>query len=84
MKKLEMSTTCCQCKICGKAHSDQILLLLDYRREYDTGKATSTSNYTVGATSDALTNAWVADPGSPIIIRGGEIFSQPGTYKESN
>lgn len=23
-------------QICGKAHSDQILLLLDYRREYDT------------------------------------------------
>ena len=36
MKKLEMSTTCCQCKICGKAYSDQILLLLDDRREYDT------------------------------------------------
>ena len=47
----------------------------------DTDKATSTTNYTVGATSDALTNAWIADPGSPIIIRGGEIFSQPGTYK---
>ena len=47
----------------------------------DTSKAISTSNYTVGATSDALTNAWIADPGSPIIIRGGEIFSQPGTYK---
>jgi hypothetical protein len=49
----------------------------------DTGKAISISNYTVGATSDALTNAWIADPGSPIIIRGGEIFSQPGTYKVS-
>jgi hypothetical protein len=47
----------------------------------DTGKATSTTNYTVGATSDVLTNAWIADPGSPIIIRGGEIFSQPGTYR---
>ena len=47
----------------------------------DTSKTSSTSNYTVGATTDALTNAWIADPGSPIIIRGGEIFSQPGTYK---
>jgi hypothetical protein len=47
----------------------------------DTGKAASNTNYTVGANSDALTNAWIADPGSPIIIRGGEIFSQPGTYK---
>jgi hypothetical protein len=28
-----------------------------------------------------LTNSWIADPGSPIILKGGEIFSQPGTYK---
>ena len=28
-----------------------------------------------------LTNAWIADPGNSITIRGGEIFSQPGTYK---
>jgi hypothetical protein len=40
----------------------------------------SPSKYTVGATSDVLTNAWIADPGSPIIVRE-EIFSQPGTYK---
>jgi hypothetical protein len=36
MNKLEMSTTYCQCKVCGKAHSDRILLLLDDRREFDT------------------------------------------------
>jgi hypothetical protein len=36
MNKLEMSTTYCQCIVCGKAHSDRILLLLDDRREYDT------------------------------------------------
>ena len=50
----------------------------------DTGsKATSSSSdtYSVGASSDILTNAWIADPGSPIIVRGGGIFSQPGTYK---
>ncbi|MDQ3840733.1 MAG: hypothetical protein M3297_15880 [Thermoproteota archaeon] len=41
----------------------------------------STPRYTVGATSDVLTNAWIADPGSPIIVRGGEIFSRPDTYK---
>ncbi len=41
----------------------------------------SLPKYTIGATSDVLTNAWIADPGSPIIVRGGEIFSQPGTYK---
>ena len=44
-------------------------------------KSVSPPNYTVGATSDVLTNAWIADPGSPIIVRGGEIFSQLGTYK---
>jgi hypothetical protein len=47
----------------------------------NTGKATSSLNtYSVGATMDVLTNAWIADPGSPIIVRGGEIFSQRGTY----
>jgi hypothetical protein len=46
------------------------------------GEETSSSApYSVGATLDVLTNAWIADPGSPIIVRGGEIFSQPGTYK---
>src|SRR5215207_5859007 len=47
----------------------------------NTGKATSSLNtYSVGATMDVLTNAWIADPGSPIIVRGGEIFSLRGTY----
>ena len=44
-------------------------------------KATSTPTYTIGANLDMLTNAWIADPGNPITIKGGEIFSQPGTYK---
>ncbi|HEY9385492.1 MAG TPA: hypothetical protein VIP70_00495 [Nitrososphaeraceae archaeon] len=47
----------------------------------DNNKTSSSSSYTVGANSDILTNAWIADPGSPIIVRGGQIFSQPGTYK---
>lgn len=47
----------------------------------NTGKADSSAPYSVGATSDVLTNAWIADPGSPIIVRGGEIFAQPGTYR---
>jgi hypothetical protein len=48
----------------------------------NTGKATSSLNtYSVGATMDVLTNAWIADPGSPIIVRGGDIFKQPGTYR---
>ena len=59
-------------------HSHQGEVRLSFK---ESGKATSTTNYTVGANSDVLTNAWIADPGSPIIIREGEIFSQPGTYK---
>jgi hypothetical protein len=47
----------------------------------DTGGAASSPNYTVGANLDVLTNAWIADPGSPITLKGGEIFSQPGTNK---
>src|ERR671924_1516931 len=58
-------------------HSHEGNVNLSFR---DTGKATS-SPYSVGATLDVLTNAWIADPGSPIIVRGGEIFSQQGTYK---
>lgn len=47
----------------------------------DTSTATSSDTYTIGASSDILTNAWIADPGNPITVRGGGIFSQPGTYK---
>ncbi|HYY67143.1 MAG TPA: hypothetical protein VE572_02215 [Nitrososphaeraceae archaeon] len=47
----------------------------------NTGKADSSVPYSVGATSDVLTNAWIADPGSPIIVRGGEIFARPGMYR---
>ena len=47
----------------------------------DTTRATSSDTYSVGASSDILTNAWIADPGSPITVRGRGIFSQPGTYK---
>lgn len=41
---------------------------------------TSPATYTIGGTMDDLTNAWIADPGSPIIVNG-QIFSHPGTYK---
>ena len=41
---------------------------------------TSPATYTIGATMDDFTNAWIADPGSPIIVNG-QIFSHPGTYK---
>jgi hypothetical protein len=36
--------------------------------------------YAVTGNMDDLTNAWVADPGSPIIVNG-PIFSQPGHYR---
>src|SRR5215469_2363833 len=41
---------------------------------------TSPATYTIGGTMDDLTNAWIADPGSPIFVNGN-IFSHPGTYK---
>ena len=59
-------------------HSHEGNVNLSFR---NTGKADSSAPYSVGATSDVLTNAWIADPGSPIIVRGGEIFTQPGTYR---
>lgn len=39
----------------------------------------SSSNPTIGGNQDVLTNAWIADPGSPITI-SGPIFNQSGTY----
>jgi hypothetical protein len=33
----------------------------------------------VSGNMDDLTNAWVADPGNPIIVNG-PVFSQPGNY----
>ena len=33
----------------------------------------------IGGSQDVLTNAWIADPGSPITI-GGHVFNQSGTY----
>jgi hypothetical protein len=42
-------------------------------------KPSSTPRYTVGGNMDDLTNAWVADLGSPIIVNG-PVFSQPGNY----
>lgn len=59
-------------------HSHEGEIDLSFR---DTGRATSSPNYTVRATLDVLTNAWIADPGSPITLKGGEMFSQPGTYE---
>jgi hypothetical protein len=43
-------------------------------------KPTAGLRYVVTGNMDDLTNAWVADPGSPIIVNG-PIFSQPGTYR---
>jgi hypothetical protein len=58
------------------SHEGEVNLLFK-----DTNRATSSSDtYSVGANSDILTNAWIADPGNPITVRGG-VFLQPGTYK---
>lgn len=43
-------------------------------------RPSSTTRYAVSGNMDDLTNAWVADPGSPIIVNG-QVFSQPGDYK---
>ena len=42
-------------------------------------KGPSSSSPTIGGNQDVLTNAWIADPGSPIMI-SGPIFNQSGTY----
>jgi hypothetical protein len=42
-------------------------------------KGSSSSSPTIGGNQDVLTNAWIADPGSPIMI-SGPIFNQSGTY----
>ena len=60
------------------SHEGEVNLLF---RDTTSGATSSSDTYSVGASSDILTNAWIADPGSPITVRGGGIFSQPGTYK---
>jgi len=42
-------------------------------------KGGSSSSATIGGNQDVLTNAWISDPGSPIMI-SGPVFNQSGTY----
>jgi hypothetical protein len=42
-------------------------------------KPSSVPRYGVSGNMDDLTNAWVADPGNPIIVNG-PVFSQLGNY----
>ena len=42
-------------------------------------KGGSSSSHSIGGTQDVLTNAWIADPGSPITI-SGPVFNQSGRY----
>jgi hypothetical protein len=42
-------------------------------------KEGGSSSHTVGGNQDVLTNAWIADPGSPIMITG-PVFNQSGSY----
>lgn len=59
-------------------HSHDGSINVSFRQSSST--ATSPSAHTVGGNMDDLTNAWIADPGSPIMVNG-QIFSQPGIYK---
>lgn len=59
-------------------HSHDGVMNIDIRKA--NSSITSAATYTIGGTMDDLTNAWIADPGSPIIVNG-RIFSHPGTYK---
>ena len=61
------------------SHKGEVNLL--FRDTASKATSSSSDTYSVGASSDILTNAWIADPGSPITVRGGGIFSQPSTYK---
>jgi hypothetical protein len=66
-------------------------LLSDFFRSYRRGdhtgevrlmfkdKGGSSSSHTIGGNQDVLTNAWIADPGSPMTI-SGPVFNQSGTY----
>lgn len=42
-------------------------------------KEGDSSSQTIGGNQDVLTNAWIADPGSPITIRG-PVFNESGNY----
>jgi hypothetical protein len=42
-------------------------------------KGGGSSSHAIGGNQDVLTNAWIADPGSPIMI-SGPVFNQSGTY----
>jgi hypothetical protein len=42
-------------------------------------KEGGSSSHVIGGNQDVLTNAWIADPGSPIMI-SGPVFNQSGTY----
>ena len=53
-------------------HNGQIRLMF---KDKEGGSA----SLTVGGNQDVLTNAWIADPGSPITI-SGPLFKQSGTY----
>jgi hypothetical protein len=59
-------------------HSHDGVININIRQ--NSSSISSPATYTIGATIDDLTNAWIADPGSPIIVNG-QIFSHPGTYK---
>lgn len=59
-------------------HSHDGIINISFRQAGSS--VTSPSLHTVGGNFDDLTNAWISDPGSPIIVNG-HMFSHPGNYK---
>jgi hypothetical protein len=53
-------------------HNGEVKLMFKYTEG-------DSSSRTIGGNQDVLTNAWIADPGSPITIRG-PVFNQSGNY----
>jgi hypothetical protein len=59
-------------------HSHDGMLNVNFRQVGNTGS--SPLGHTIGGNFDDLTNAWISDPGSPVIVNG-PVFLKPGNYK---
>ena len=59
-------------------HSHDGMLNVNFRQAGSSGSLAT--GHTIGGTFDDLTNAWISDPGSPIIVNG-PVFLKPGNYK---
>jgi hypothetical protein len=59
-------------------HSHDGMLNVNFRQAGSSGS--SAVGHTIGGNFDDLTNAWISDPDSPIIVNG-PVFLKPGNYK---